>query len=226
LAFNFDGGEPEKLTIGATGGCRLGIEVQGLASHAGGAPERGVSAIAIAALAIARLQREGWHGQIHQRGRDGTSNVGVIEGGTATNVVADRVTLRAEARSHDPQFRAEIVRRIEEAFREAAAEVRSVDGRSGQVRIEARLDYESFLLEPGAECVRLAEAAVRAVGREPLRTVSNGGLDANWITRHGVPAVTLGCGQRNQHTVSEALELGDFREACRIAWLLASGAVD
>ena len=52
LAFNWDGGSPYKLTIGATGSYRLAIEVEGLAAHAGMAPESGVSAIAIASLAI------------------------------------------------------------------------------------------------------------------------------------------------------------------------------
>ena len=105
LAFNWDGGAADKLTVGATGGYRLGIDVRGLASHAGGAPEQGVSAIAIASLAIAGLHNNGWHGLIIKGRRLGTSNVGVIQGGAATNVVTDRVQIRAEARSHDPVFR-------------------------------------------------------------------------------------------------------------------------
>ena len=56
LAFNWDGGAVDKLTVGATSGHRMRIVVHGLASHAGGAPERGVSAIAIAAIAIADLR--------------------------------------------------------------------------------------------------------------------------------------------------------------------------
>src|SRR5439155_21250788 len=62
MCFNWDGGASEKVTIGATGGYRMTIEVEGLASHAGVYPERGVSAIAIASLAIADLARDGWHG--------------------------------------------------------------------------------------------------------------------------------------------------------------------
>ena len=58
LAFNWDGGAPDKLTIGATGGYRILFEIDGIASHAGGAPEWGVSAIAIAALAIADMESE------------------------------------------------------------------------------------------------------------------------------------------------------------------------
>jgi len=60
LAFNFDGGSPEKLTIGATGAYRMTITVNGIASHAGVRPEHGVSAITIAAVAITDLQRGGW----------------------------------------------------------------------------------------------------------------------------------------------------------------------
>src|SRR5439155_22627516 len=91
LAFNWDGGDADKLTIGATGAYRLQITVEGLASHAGGAPEYGVSAIVIAGRAIADLDQHGWHGDINQDGRHVTSNIGVIHGGEATNVATDRV---------------------------------------------------------------------------------------------------------------------------------------
>jgi tripeptide aminopeptidase len=223
LAFNWDGGSPQKMTIGATGGYRMEMEIHGLASHAGGAPERGVSAIAIAALAIADLQRSGWHGLVHRNGHRGTSNVGVIRGGDATNVVTDHVVLRAEARSHDPKFRARIVREIEGAFKKAAREIASAEGKRGKVEIEGRLDYESFLLEVDEPCVLVAEAAIRQVGLEPERAVSNGGVDANWTTRHGIPTVTLGCGQMNPHMVTEALDVEQFLNACRIGLVLATG---
>ena len=117
LAFNWDGGAADKLTIGATGGYRMDIGIDGLAAHAGAAPEHGISAIAIASLAIADLVREGWHGLVVKGNHSGTSNVGFIHGGEATNVVTDRVDLKAEARSHDPAFRQKIVDAIEAAFR-------------------------------------------------------------------------------------------------------------
>src|SRR5439155_1653392 len=85
MCFNWDGGASEKVTIGATGGYRMNIEVEGLASHAGVYPDRGVSAIAITSLAIADLARDGWHGLIRKGNRRGTSNVGYIHGGEATN---------------------------------------------------------------------------------------------------------------------------------------------
>jgi len=42
------------------------------------------------------------------------------------------------------------------------------------------------------------------------------------MTARGIPTVTLGCGQENGHTVSERLDLAEFRRACRIALRLAS----
>jgi tripeptide aminopeptidase len=222
LAFNWDGGPAEKLTIGATGAYRMTIEVKGLASHAGGAPEQGVSSIAIAGLAIAELQKQGWLGDVRKRGRHGTSNVGVIEGGAATNVVPDRVRLRAECRSHDGVFREEILDAFRTTFERAAGQVRSAAGVTGEASFHSQLDYDAFRLDDKEPCVLAAEAAVRAIGAEPMRAITNGGLDANWLTARGIPTVTLGCGQQNVHTTSEQLDVPAFERACRIALRLAT----
>jgi tripeptide aminopeptidase len=222
LAFNWDGGAASKITLGATGAYRMKIDISGVASHAGVAPQNGVSAIAIAALAIAELQQQGWHGDVRKGDRHGTSNIGYIEGGGATNVVTDRVEIKAEARSHDPQFRREIFEAIQQAFERAAASVRSALGVRGSVEVDSRLDYESFQLGHDEPCVVAAQQAVRAIGEEPMLAISNGGLDANWMTARGIPTVTLGCGQQNPHTVNERLDVSAFRQACRIALRLAT----
>jgi tripeptide aminopeptidase len=222
LAFNFDGGAANALKIGATGGYRMSINIEGLASHAGNHPEEGVSAIAIASLAIADLVKGGWHGLVTKKDGDGTSNIGLISGGEATNVVTDRVHIRAEARSHDPKFRQRIVAEIESAFKRAAAAVRSVDGTCGRVRFEGRLDYESFRLSRDEPCVAAAAAAIEAENLSPEFAITNGGLDANWLTAHGIPTVTLGCGQRNIHTAREQLDISEFHKARRIALRLAT----
>lgn len=222
LAFNWDGGSPEKVTIGATGAYRLEIQVNGLASHAGGAPERGISAIAIASLAIAQLHADGWHGDIHKGKQHGTSNIGVINGGAATNVVTDLVKLRAEARSHNPAFRKKIVDAIDKAFATAVKQVKNVEGARGSYTLESQMDYEAFKLDPKEPCVQLAQQAIKSTGGEPLLFVANGGLDANWMTARGIPTVTMGCGQVNVHTVNERLDINAFRHACRIGLRLAS----
>ncbi|MFM8635584.1 MAG: M20/M25/M40 family metallo-hydrolase [Planctomycetia bacterium] len=222
LAFNFDGGAVEKITVGATGGYRLDIAIEGIPSHAGVAPEKGVSAIAIASLAIASLVEDGWHGLVEKQGKRGTSNVGVIQAGAATNVVAESATLRAEARSHDSAFRERIVKAIETAFRDAAKTLRNADGKTGKVSFTGRLDYEAFRLDDDEPCVVAAREAVRAIGKTPRRDVSNGGLDANWMAANGIPTVTLGCGQMEIHTTHEQLDLDAFEAACTVALRLAT----
>jgi tripeptide aminopeptidase len=223
LAFNFDGGAVEKLTVGATGGYRMDIEIDGIPSHAGVAPEKGVSAIAIASLAIASLVEDGWHGLVQKGGKRGTSNIGVIRAGEATNVVAERATLRAEARGHDPAFRGRIIKAIEKAFGAAVKKVKASDGRKGQVTISGRLDYEAFELADDEPSVIAASEAVKAIGLSPRPDISNGGLDANWMAANGIPTVTLGCGQMEIHTTSEKLDIAAYENACRVALLLATG---
>ena len=51
---------------------------------------------------------------------------------------------------------------------------------------------------------------------------SNGGLDANWLDKHGVPTVTIGAGQYEIHTVKEYVDLPEFAEGCRLAVALAT----
>lgn len=224
LAFNFDGGSPAKLTIGATGAYHVVITIQGQASHAGVAPEHGISAISIASLAIARLQEGGWLGLLRKGSKRGTSNVGYIHAGGATNVVTNQATLRAEVRSHDKRFRKTILGAFVRAFEEAARLLRNAAGQRGAVRIKYDLDYESFKLGKTESCVLEARAAVKMVGAEPSLFVCDGGLDANWLTHRGIPTVTLGAGQKNAHMVEEMLNVSNFGQACRIALRLATAA--
>ena len=221
-AFNFDGGDVAKITSGAIGGERMDIELTGIPAHAGVAPETGASAIVMAARAIAELDENGWLGKIDRAEGVGTANVGVIQGGDATNVVTPSVHLRAEARSHDSEMRTRIVSEIRSAFERAAAAVTNQAGKSGSLEFQSHVDYEAFQLADDHPSIELAHQAIVAVGREPYVQVANGGLDANWLFRHGIEAVTMGCGQRNIHTADERLVIQDYLDACEIATSLVT----
>jgi len=222
MCFNWDGGNAGLVTIGATGAFNLDITIHGLASHAGAHPEDGISAIAVAGAAIADLQANGWHGLVEKGKKTGTSNIGVIRGGAATNVVTDRVELQAECRSHDPAFRKKIVEAYIAAFAKASKSLKNAAGKTGTVEFDVQHKYESFSLSMSEPTVIAAMEAIEKCGLEPAAKVSNGGLDANWMSSHGFPTVTLGCGQDGIHTTSETLDLEHFQHACRIAMELAS----
>ena len=223
LCFNWDGREPASLVIGAVGASNLTIRIQGIASHAGAHPERGVNAAIVAATALASLRKSGWHGLVRKGRSRGASNLGVIRGGDATNVVMPLVELEAEARSHDSQFRQQIVAAWAAAFQAAASSITNADGHTGSLEFHEEIRYEPFRLDPASPCVHAAQQAARTAGSEPRLQICDGGLDANWMALHGCPTVTLGCGQHDIHTVKERLNIPQYLEACRIAINAAKG---
>jgi tripeptide aminopeptidase len=229
VGFNFDGRSAADVIVGAIGADRWTVDVQGKASHAGVAPERGVSATMILALAMAEVYAGGWFGKVVKGDRQGTSNIGFVgtadgrSAGDATNVVTDFVHVKGESRSHDAKFVREITAAFKVAFTNAAAKVKDHEGRPGKVKFHSRLDYVPFRLKDDAPVARRAAAAVRAIGREPNLRVTNGGLDANWMVKHGIPTATFGAGQNEIHTVKEFVDLTEFESACRLALALATG---
>ena len=231
MGFNFDGRSAADVIVGAIGADRWTVDIAGKASHAGVAPERGISATMIFALAMAEVYAGGWFGKVVKDGREGTSNVGSVgtldgqSAGNATNVVTDFIHVKGESRSHDAKFVREITAAFKTAFTAAAAKVKDHEGRPGKVKFNSRLDYVPFRIKEDAPAVKRASEAVRAIGREPNLRVTNGGLDANWMVKHGLPTVTFGAGQNEIHTVKEFVDLTEFESGCRLALALATGEV-
>jgi tripeptide aminopeptidase len=228
MGFNFDGKKAGDAILGAVGADRWEVEIFGKASHAGVAPERGISATMILALAMADVMKHGWWGKVSKGGREGTSNVGPVSGkdgrsaGDATNVVTDYVLVKGESRSHDPKFFKEITQAYKEAFNNACAQVTDHEGATGKVKFTARSDYHPFRIPDDAPVVRKAIAGIKAIGREPNLRVANGGLDANWMLKHGIPTVTFGAGQHEIHTVKEWVDLVEYQAGCQLALAIAT----
>ncbi len=228
MGFNVDGRSAADVTIGAIGADRWTVDIRGKASHAGVAPEKGISATMVLALAMSQVYSGGWWGKVKKDGKEGTSNIGPVgtldgrSAGDATNVVTEFVHVKGESRSHDAKFVREISAAFKSAFTRAAGKVKDHEGRSAKVKFTSRLDYLPFRLKEDAPVVKKAAKAVRAIGREPNLRVTNGGLDANWMVKHGIPTVTFGAGQNEIHTVKEFVDLAEFESGCRLALALAT----
>ncbi len=229
MCINVDGQKPAELIIGAVGQENWEAEIVGKASHAGVAPERGISATLVGALALAEARRGGWFGKVVKESGNGTSNVGIFGGkngttaaGDATNVVTDYAFVKGEARSPKSAFASEIAEGYRAAFAKAKDEVRDHEGATAKVEFRHTAAYPPFSLEKSAPVVSRATRALKALGIEPIYVFSNGGLDANWLDKHGIPTVTIGAGQAEIHTIKEYVNLPEFFEGCRIALLLAT----
>jgi tripeptide aminopeptidase len=228
MCFNVDGRLASELITGAVGQVKWEVEIFGKASHAGVAPDRGISATLAAALALAEAQRQGWFGKVVKKNGHGTSNPGIFGGkdgkaaGDATNVVTDYVYVRGETRSPDEKFAAAIAEGYREAFKKAAEMVKDTEGETARMEFTSKPAYPPFDMTDDEPAVVHAKKSVEALGLKPTTIFSNGGLDANWLFRHGVPTVTIGAGQYEIHTVKEYVDIDEFAQGCRLAAVLAT----
>lgn len=180
----------------------------GKAAHAGVEPESGISAITMAADAIGRMQL----GRLDERT---TANIGTIQGGSATNVVAPTCALTGECRSRDRQRVEEVRVAMDAAMREAAV------AHGGAVEISWTLAYEGFDVPADSAAVLLLESACTDIGVTPSRFATGGGSDGNVIAALGTPTVVLATGMTKVHTTDEELAIADLE---RLADLLVAAA--
>jgi tripeptide aminopeptidase len=228
MCFNVDAKLPAELVIGAVGAEKWEAEIHGKASHAGVAPEKGISSTLVGSIALAEAHRNGWWGKVVKPEGKGTSNAGIFGGkpgkaaGDATNVVTDYVYIRGETRSLDTKFATKITAGYEAAFRFAAEQVKDSDGAKAEVKFKGAPEYPSFNIAADSPAVKHAIRAAESLGFTPSTMLSNGGLDANWFVAHGLPTVTFGAGQHDIHTVNEFVDLAEYADGCRMAVALAT----
>ncbi len=192
---------------------RIEADFRGAAAHAGIRPEQGRSAILAAARAIAAMRV----GRLDERT---TVNVGTIAGGSAMNVVAERCSVVAEVRSLDEQAAESTVAEVVDRMHEAA----NLPECECDVDIAVRRTFSGFHLSPSARAVRVAEAALRACGHEPVRIVSGGASDANALLVDGVEVVNLANGTERNHEPGERVSVAALEEMLDVALALLDEA--
>jgi len=209
---SLDSDGPEEIIAEAPAACRLEFRVHGLAAHAGVRPEAGISAIRIAGEAIARMRL----GRLDQ---ESTANIGVIEGGKATNIITDFVLVKGEARSHDERKLARQVAHMQRRFQHSARRHRvERDGQviAGRVEETVSRDYPRLRLTPDLRIMRLIADAGRSLGREVTVRRTGGGLDANIFNERGIAVATFGTGQHEIHTLNEYLNVPESLRAAEL----------
>lgn len=204
-------GTPGEIVIMAPGQYKITAVVKGKTAHAGLAPEDGINAILVASHAIAALKQ----GRLDD---ETTANVGIIRGGTATNVVPDSIEVICEARSRNPEKLTAQVKDMVETFERVTRE------HGGDVELTVAKAYDPYVLSPEDHVVKVAKAAAEAIGLPVKLKPTGGGSDANFINTYGVPCAVLATGMTKVHTKNEYIKEEDLYNIARLTLSIVQNA--
>lgn len=181
----------------------IDIDFIGKAAHAGMVPESGISAIQLAAEAITRMP-------LLRVDEESTANIGTISGGVATNIVANQVTLSAEARSMNTKKLSVQLEKMEKACSEACSLV------GGSYRFDAKLSYPAVNRPETDLLIQEVVESCKKCEIEPSITSTGGGSDANIFDGKGLSVVTLGIGMTDVHTVNEYISIQSLVDSAKL----------
>ncbi len=190
---------------------KLDIYVKGVPAHAGKDPENGVNAIQVVAEAVHGMKM----GRIAE---ETTANLGVIEGGSGTNVVCSFVKIKAEARSTDPKALDEQIAHMKQRFVDAAAKW------GAEVKFDLVRHYGSYDIDENSPVVKVAQQASRNLGLDPTLRTTLGGSDANIYNAKGVPSIVVATGMQKIHTHDEFISRADLIKTAELSLEILLGA--
>lgn len=197
-AIVLDSGGPIGTIINvAPGQQSLKITIKGRPAHAGLAPETGISAIGVAADAIANMK-------LLRIDEETTANIGTVSGGQATNIVMPELHIAAEARSLCDDKLAAQVQHMVDTFQAAA------DKHGAELEIESKRAYNAFKIEETDQHIIDVKGAFEAIGIEPQCQPTGGGSDANNFFAKGVNTLNLSTGMAKVHTTEEYIAIDDM----------------
>jgi tripeptide aminopeptidase len=202
---------PGEIILGAPSSEAMEVRFHGRAAHSGMFPEEGRSAVQAAAKAIADLRL----GRVDD---ETSANVGVINGGTAGNIVPEWCTFLAEVRSHDPAKLSNLVQEMLDAYSFAATAA------DCEVETQLRKSYRGYRFKREDDVVRLAAAALERCGYAPAYALSGGGADANVFNERGRRCVNLANGMLDIHTPDERIAVDDLDGMVEVTLALVDAA--
>ena len=201
----FDGeGPPSRITSSSPEYIGFDIEITGRAAHAGVEPEKGISAIRIAAEIITRLPQ----GRLDE---ETTFNVGTIEGGTVRNAVPENVSVVGEFRSRNLESLDGIRLQVDDALD-------TVRAMYPEAEIDCHLhtEFVAYTLEDDDPATALVKQALTSLGLTPTMEPSGGGTDGNVFRLNEISAVVVGMADHGMHTVREYVTIPDLVDAAHL----------
>jgi tripeptide aminopeptidase len=189
------------------------FEITGRAAHAGFDPEQGISALKIAALAIAQLPE----GRVDP---DTTFNIGLLHGGTGTNVIPEKAVLEGEIRSLYHERALALYEKARDVFARETAAAQTADGLRAVLREEMTVRLTAYRVGEKDPARLRYEEACRRTGTQPHPVLNFGGSDSNVFRRNGIAALTIASAMHEVHTCRESTSVDEMVRATEIIKLL------
>jgi tripeptide aminopeptidase len=174
--------------------------IKGKAAHAGIEPEKGINAIVAASRAIGALPL----GRIDD---ETVSNVGIIHGGLATNIIPAEVIIHGEARSRDEEKLTYLVEKIRAIFH------KEIKAFGAELSFISTREYDRFDISSNKAMIGLCERAAKRVDVPLLLRPTGGGSDANYFNAFGIPTAVIASGMSKVHTLEEEIRISDMVKA-------------
>ena len=210
--YSLDSSDTDEIVTRTPAANHIQFKVHGRDAHAGAAPEKGINAIQLASGAISELR-------LGRLDEETTANIGLIEGGKATNIVPSLVTVAGEVRSHSPEKldreTKQIIRSFEHQISNYKAAHPSDDGLP-RLETEVREDFPLLKIPDDHPVVTLAKKAAGRLGQSMKTETKGGGSDANVFFKHGIVTGVLGTGMKDVHTVRESIRLDDMVRSAKL----------
>lgn len=181
----------------APGQKKFNAVINGKAAHAGMEPEKGVNAIKIASHAISEIPV----GRIDE---ETTANIGVIRGGSASNIVPDLVELEGEVRSHNEKKLLEQTKKMKKILSNYT------DKLNGNIEFDIEQLYKSFEINENDKIIKIVKKAAKKTNIPFELTSSGGGSDANIFNIKGLSTVNLGSAMENVHSTEERVKISNL----------------
>ena len=200
------------VIIGAPASNRLEATVRGTAAHAGLHPEWGINAIKLAAHALTLVP----HGRVNEQS---TVNFGTIHGGTASNIVPEKVVIEGEVRSHSLDQLDQLTNQVNKAFIRVIEEWEDKTGEARgkpDLTFNVRPDFPVMKLDPSASVVRRIDEAARSIGMDLEHKIAGGGSDANIFNGYGLQTAIIATGMHHVHSTDEQVELQDMVDLSKL----------
>lgn len=195
--------EVGRVTIASPTLFMYDVTITGKAAHAGLEPEKGVSCVSILAEALKSIP-------IGRLDEKTTTNIGVIQGGEATNIVMDKMLVKGEVRAIDPKRADQLVAQMQGAFEEAAEKF------GGQVAINVKKMATGFHIGDEEPVMQLFIQSAEKLGYEVIREISGGGSDANIFNTGGKTCVNFSIGYDKIHTTEELVVIDEMEKAVNL----------